>query len=229
MLSTRPPAIGPVPIMESFKPNPVLREPAASAASALHAADTHASQRPMRLAGLKHPLANPPDARAGTQTVQVEMGQSVTLHKGRDALTTRGLSDCSALAVLTGWNGSAYQERTLMHLTGSNLELGLNPGSSTTHRLMQTLQASLDKNSHVILVGGINSSSLQGMATTIGQTLHGEQPLRDLLNGRSGAAVTLAGSAGITINADGTFKLQDGTGKGVLSREDIARVFDRVD
>lgn len=228
MLSTPPATIGPVPVRESFKPNHAPREPA-SVASVRDTADTRGTQRPMRLGGLKHPLANPPGLRADIKTVEVEMGRSVSLSKGHDALATRSLSDCSALAVLTDWDGSTYQNRPLMHLTGSNLELGLNPGNSDTRTLMHRLQASLDKNSHVILVGGVNSSSLQGMATTIGQTLHGEQPLRDLLNGRSGAAVTLASSAGITINADGTFKLLEGTGRGVLSREDIARVFDRVD
>ncbi|AZF21868.1 hypothetical protein C4J91_3120 [Pseudomonas sp. R3-52-08] len=228
MLSTRPATNGPVQFTESFKPNQSPQEPAPTG-SVLEAAASTASHQLTRFVGLKHPLANPPGARSDIKSVEVEMGRSVSLNRGHDPLATRGLSDCSALAVLTGWNGSTYQNRTLMHLTGSNLELGLNPGNSDTRALMHRLQASLDKNSHVILVAGVNSSSLQGMATTIGQTLHGEQPLRDLLIGHSGAAVTLASSTGITINADGTFKLLDGTGKGVLSREDVASVFDRVD
>jgi hypothetical protein len=41
--------------------------------------------------------------------------------------------------------------------------------------------------------------------------------------------VTLASSSGITVNANGTFELVEGSGKGVFSREDIARIFERVD
>lgn len=185
------------------------------------------ANRPAEKPGASTRRIKPPAPPKPSKTVHVEMSESITLDTPSDVLSTRGLSDCSALVVLSGWNGAIYQTRTLMHLGGSSLELGLRGGN--TQQLMHTLRASLNNDSQVILVGGINSDSLQGMATTIGQTYRGEQPIRDLLDPRSGAKVTLASSSGITVNADGTFELVEGSGKGVFSREDIARIFERVD
>ena len=159
--------------------------------------------------------------------VQVAMGEATTLTSGNDVLSTRSLTDCSAIAVLTDWDGARYQTRTLMHLTGSNLELGLRGGN--TQALLDRLNASLNKGGQVILIGGVNSGSLQGMATTIGQSLQGEQPLRTLLQARPGVSITLASSLGITVNADGTFELIEGTGKGVMPEDQVREIFNRVD
>lgn len=164
--------------------------------------------------------------RPAEATVHVAMGESTTLAKSNEALSTRNLSDCSALAVLTDWNGSTYQTRTLMHLTGSNLELGLR---GNTQELLETLRTSLEKGGRVIWVGGVNSQSIQGMATVIGQEFQGQQPLRNLLKERPGVTVTIAGSAGVTVKADGSFELIPETGKGVFSTETIRQIFDRID
>ncbi len=160
-------------------------------------------------------------------TVHVAMGESTTLNTSNKALSTRSLTDCSAIAVLTDWDGAHYQTRTLMHLTGSNLELGLRGGN--TQALLDQLQTSLNKGGRVMLVGGVNSDSLQGMATTIGQSFQGRQPLRELLRERPGVSVTLAGSLGITIHADGTFELIEGTGKGIFPQDQVREIFNRVD
>ncbi|MGU9856977.1 dermonecrotic toxin domain-containing protein [Pseudomonas sp. LF245] len=157
----------------------------------------------------------------------VAMGESTTLSEGNAALSTRSLSDCSALAVLTDWNGSIYQTRTLMHLTGSNLEFGLLDGS--TRRVLDTLQDSLKNGGKVILVGGVDTQSTQGMATVIGQTFHGQQPLKALLEERPGVSVSIASSSGVQVNADGTFTLIDGTGKGVFSAAMVKQIFERID
>ena len=160
-------------------------------------------------------------------TVHVAMGEATTLTAGDEVLSTRSLTDCSAIAVLTDWDGTRYQSRTLMHLTGSNLELGLRGGD--TQALLEKLQASLNEGGRVILVGGVSSDSLQGMATTIGQSFHGRQPLRELLRERPGVNVTLAGSLGITVNPDGTFELIEGTGKGLLPQDQVREIFNRLD
>lgn len=157
----------------------------------------------------------------------VAMGESVTLSEGNAPLSTRSLGDCSALAVLTDWNGSTYQTRTLMHLTGSNLEFGLLDGS--TRRVLDTLQDALKNGGKVILVGGVDTQSTQGMATVIGQTFHGRQPLKALLEERPGVSVSIASSSGVQVNADGTFTLIDGTGKGVFSPAMIKQIFERID
>ncbi|MBV4482100.1 dermonecrotic toxin domain-containing protein [Pseudomonas khavaziana] len=158
--------------------------------------------------------------------VQVAMGESTTLNTGDKALATRSLTDCSAIAVLSDWDGARYRSRTLMHLTGSNLELGLRGDAQA---LLDKLQASLNNGGRVILVGGISSDSLQGMATTIGQSFQGGQPLRDLLQARPGVSVTLASSLGITVKADGTFELLEGTGKGIFTVDQVREIFNRID
>jgi hypothetical protein len=155
------------------------------------------------------------------------MGESTTVSTGNETLSTRSLTDCSALAVLTDWNGTTYQTRTLMHLTGSNLELGLRGGN--TRQLLDSLQASLDKGGRVILVGGVNTQSVQGLATVIGQEFQGQQPLNALLKQRPGVSVTIASSLGVTIKADGTFELIEDTGKGVLPAKEVREIFDRID
>ncbi|WP_017739409.1 dermonecrotic toxin domain-containing protein [Pseudomonas sp. CBZ-4] len=169
-------------------------------------------------------LPRPP---ATTAPQSVAMGESMTLSEGDAPLITRSLSDCSALAVLTDWNGSTYQTRTLMHLTGSNLEFGLLNGS--TRHVLDKLQDSLKNGGKVILVGGVDTQSTQGMATVIGQTFHGQQPLKALLEERPGVSVSIAGSSGVQVNADGTFTLAEGTGKGVFSPEMIKQIFERID
>ena len=157
----------------------------------------------------------------------VAMGESVTLREGNAPLSTRSLSDCSALAVLTDLKDGLYQTRTLMHLTGSNLEFGLLDGS--TRRVLDQLQDSLKNGGKVILVGGVDTQSTQGMATVIGQTFHGQQPLKALLEKRPGVSVSIASSSGVQVNADGSFTLIDGTGKGVFRPEVIKQIYERID
>jgi hypothetical protein len=174
----------------------------------------------------KRPYGLPrPPAPAAPHSVA--MGESVTLSEGNAPLSTRSLSDCTAVAVLTDLKDGIYQTRTLMHLTGSNLEFGLLDGS--TRRVLDQLQDSLKNGGKVILVGGVDTQSTQGMATVIGQTFHGRQPLKTLLEERPGVSVSIASSSGVQVNADGTFTLIDGTGKGVFSPEMIKQIFERID
>lgn len=175
----------------------------------------------------EQPIPLIPPLKTAPPTTHVGMGDSVTLNEGNATLSTRSLSDCSALAVLTDWNGTTYQTRTLMHLTGSNLEFGLLDGS--TQRVLDRLQASLKNGGRVILVGGVDTQSTQGMATVIGQTFNDKQPLKALLQEQSGVSVSIASSSGVTIKADGTFSLIEGTGKGVFTHEMIEQIFERID
>lgn len=159
--------------------------------------------------------------------VHVAMGEATTLSSGNDSLSTRSLSDCSALAVLTDWNGTTYQTRTLLHLTGSNLEYGLFNGS--TKAVLDKLQASLHNGGRVIFVGGVDTQSTQGMATVIGQTFHGRQPLLELLKERPGVTVTIAGAPGVTVRADGSFDLLAPKARGVFTPQMIQQVLERID
>jgi hypothetical protein len=157
-----------------------------------------------------------------TKMINVAMGCSTT-HQGDHAtLSTRSLSDCSALAVMTDWNGRTYDTRTLMHVIGSNLEFGLVDGDA--FELLGELRDSLARGGKVIWVGGTNSQSDVGLAISLGQTDRvGNQPLLDLLN-IQGVSITLAGASGIDVKADGTFTLTDNIGRGVLTKEEVTEV-----
>ena len=171
------------------------------------------------------------------EVFDIEMGVSATLRGDNATLSTQGLNECSALAVLSDWDGTTYQTRTLMHLNGSNLEAPLKEGShlqaglksGDVKKILDTLQTSLANGGKVIFVGGVNMKSPMSFAQVFKQSLHGEQPLLALLKERPGVSVTLASSVGISIAADGSFALREGTGRGVLSKDVIREIYDLVD
>lgn len=158
--------------------------------------------------------------------VEVSMGYSHTVSDRTSVLSTRYLSDCSALAVLTDLKDGVYQTRTLMHLTGSNLELGLL--DQNTYALLDTLNQSLAKGGKVVFVGGLDSHSPVGMGVVLGQEHNGQKPLLDILR-KPGVETVIAGSSGIDINPDGTFKLMEDRGKGVFDQAAIREVMDFAD
>ena len=156
------------------------------------------------------------------------MGNSQTLNQGNESiLTTRSLTDCSAIAVLTDWDGKVYRTRTLMHLSGSNVEHGLIGEDAS--KLLSTLEDSLERGGKVIMVAGINSHSTVGMGIIIGQTTNNQRPLMSLLKDREGVSVTVASSLGVTVYPDGTFKLIEDTGKGVFTKKMLEPVYDFID
>lgn len=164
-----------------------------------------------------------PRPPAAPQKVEVSMGYSQTVEDRLSILSTRNLSECSALAVLTDLKDGVYQTRTLMHLTGSNLELGLLDQNAV--ELLEKLNKSLDKGGKVIFVGGRDSHSTVGMGVVLGQEHNGRKPLLDILR-KPGVKTVIAGSSGIDINSDGTFKLMQDHGKGVFDAAAIKDVFD---
>lgn len=158
--------------------------------------------------------------------VEVLMGYSHTAEDPHTQLSTRSLTDCSALAVLTDLKDGVYQKRTLMHLTGSNLEFGL--FDKDTYHVLDELNTSLANGGKVIFVGGIDSQSAVGMGVVLGQAFNGKKPLLAILK-KPGVDTTIASSLGVDINPDGTFTLIEGTGKGVFSKPMINDVFDFAD
>ena len=163
-----------------------------------------------------------------SQPVDIFMGNSQTLNQGNESiLTTRSLTDCSAIAVLTDWDGKVYRTRTLMHLSGSNVEHGLIGEDAS--KLLSSLDGSLNRGGKVILVAGIDSHSTVGMGIIIGQTTNNQRPLMSLLKDREGVSVTVASSLGVSIYPDGTFKLIEDTGKGVFTKKMLEPVYDFID
>lgn len=134
----------------------------------------------------------------------VGMGQSMTVYDNNTTLSTRHLSDSSALAVLSDWNGSTYGTRTLMNLIGSALD------PEYDDKRLDELKNSLANGGKVIWVGGLDSQSDRSMKMSLRQEDgSGRQPLLDLLNTKR-VFVTLAGASGIDIKPDGTFELAEG-------------------
>lgn len=160
---------------------------------------------------------------ASAKPVEVLMGYSHTAEDAHSVLSTRSLTDCSALAVLSDLKDGVYQKRTLMHLTGSNLEYGL--FDNDTYQLLDELDRSLANGGKVIFVGGVESQSTAGMGSVLDQSYQGKKPLLDLLR-KPGVDTVIASSLGVDINPDGTFKLIEGTGKGTFSQPMINAVFD---
>ncbi len=161
------------------------------------------------------------------EVFDIPMGVSATLKGDKATLSTQELNECSALAVLSDWDGTIYQSRTLMHLNGSYLEGALKNGD--IKKILETLQTSLEKGGKVIFVGGVDMKSPMSFAQVFKQSLHGEQPLLALLKERPGVSVTLAGSTGISVAADGSFELKEGTGRGILPKDMIREIYDLVD
>lgn len=147
--------------------------------------------------------------------IEVEMGYSNTVEDARTVLSTRSLTDCSALAVLTDLKDGVYQNRTLMHLKGSYLAFALE--RQDAYEELQRLNESLANGGKVIFVAGVHSSSAAGLGNILGQEHQGEKPLLDILT-KPGVEATIASSVGVEINPDGTFKLIEGTGKGVFDK-----------
>jgi hypothetical protein len=167
------------------------------------------------------------DKKAASKKISVKMGESVTVKNDDTVLSTRGLSDCCALAVLSGWDGVIYKRRTLMHLKGGSLDHGLN-NEDSIYILLTTLEDALAGGGVVILVAGDNSHSDVGIRAVLEQKDRaGEKPFFKLLTIKSVNAV-VAGSSGIKIMADGKFELREGSGRGILRSESIEKIFDEV-
>jgi hypothetical protein len=162
--------------------------------------------------------------KTSPKKVSVSMGDVVTVKDNDTILSTRSLADCSALAILSGWDGSVYKRRTLMHLKGSSLELGLN--DCGIYELLSKSETKLDGDGKVIWVAGTNSQSNIGIGMALSQMdKAGKMPLMKLLQAAN-VSVVIAGSSGIKIMANGTFELREGAGRGVLDKESIMEIFE---
>ncbi|MBO0496237.1 hypothetical protein [Pseudomonas sp. Marseille-Q1929] len=169
----------------------------------------------------------PPDSGTPLAPVKSEvfMGQSHTLTDRTSILKTDGLSDCSAVVVLSNLQDGIYQKRTLVHLTGSNLEQPVN-NARDGFAWLDEMKNDLAHGGKVIFVGGSETRSVVGVAGAIGQTdKHGRQPLLELLQ-RKDISATYASSVGVEVHPDGTFKLRDDDGAGVFDAKKVKDILD---
>ncbi|MFL1481183.1 hypothetical protein [Pseudomonas grimontii] len=167
-----------------------------------------------------HAVSPSQKASPPTQTVFVDTGRFKTVKDNTSMLSAQYLSSCSALAVLSGWNGSTYKSRTLMHLNGGSLPYGLI--DQGVPELLAELKGSLAGGGKVIWVGGVDAQTDFQLALSLKQEKGGLHPLRDLLE-TPGICTVIAGSSGIDIKPDGTFKLAP-VGRGELTERDVQQM-----
>ncbi|OPA89529.1 hypothetical protein BFW86_13675 [Pseudomonas fluorescens] len=159
------------------------------------------------------------------QTVEVFVAESKTLEDRTSILKTDGLSDCSALVVLTDLQDGIYQKRTLIHLNGSNLDAPVDR-SSNAFELIRQLDESLQNGGKVIFVGGTATRSAVGVGSVLGQAnSQGGKPLLALMQ-KKDVSVTYASSVGVEVYPDGRFKLRDDDGAGVFDNNKIKDILD---
>lgn len=153
------------------------------------------------------------------------MGHAHTLTDPASILSTNSLSDCSAVAVLSGLKNGVYRKRTLVHLTGSNLDSPVN-NAGNGFAWLESVKKDLDGGGKIIFVGGVDTKSVVGVAAVLGQQNSlKKQPLLELLQ-RDDVSVVYASSAGVEVYPDGTFKLREHDGAGVFSDNKINEIMD---
>lgn len=160
---------------------------------------------------------------AKSETVYVPEYDSATVTDPGTLLTTRGISDCSAIVILSDFKDGIYGKRTLMHLRGSSL-------NELQSKALKDAQASFaDGNTKLVLVGGDSARSPYGIGVTLGQEHNGETLLADLVK-KHPNSITITTASGIDVNPDGTFKLIEGIHpvKELNQREKL-EVFDFID
>lgn len=140
---------------------------------------------------------------APTHHIAMSDYKDVTVTDPTAIISTRGISDCTALAVLTDLKEGVYQKRTLMHFQG---------GVPTTEqqRVLKQLEGSLDQTSKVIYVGGDYVRTIPGLGIALKQGDAGEQVLFNIAN-KYPASTTIATANRIDIKPDGSFELFEGT------------------
>ncbi|MCU1803765.1 hypothetical protein CUU56_20505 [Pectobacterium parvum] len=160
--------------------------------------------------------------------IDVGVGCMETVTDSTTILSTGGLSDCSALIVLSDWNAVSYGSRTLVHLNGSNVSFGLKYGADASG-LISELRNKIVGGGKVILVGGDQSQSDMSLSFIIAQTNKlGEKPLYELVS-TLGISLTIASSAQVTVYPDGTFNLGDiEDRRGVLTKENVSDILSYV-
>lgn len=128
---------------------------------------------------------------------------SATVRDTTTLLNTRGISDCSAIVILSDLKEGIYQKRTLMHLRGSALN------DLQANALKDAQTAFGDGGAKLILVGGDNTRSAYGLSSVLSQEHKGQTLLRDLAT-RHPDSISITTASGIDVHPDGTFKLIEG-------------------
>ncbi|RJL50083.1 hypothetical protein D5071_14685 [Pectobacterium carotovorum] len=159
---------------------------------------------------------------------EVDAGRMETVTDSTTVLSTYGLTSCSALIVLSDWNGNFYGDRTLVHLLGSSITCGLKYEVDASG-LISDLRNKIVGGGKVIWVGGCDSESDMSLAMAIAQSNNfGERPLYELIN-TLGISLEISGSSQVHVYPDGTFELGEiGDGRGVFTKKEIDNILAQI-
>ncbi len=147
------------------------------------------------------------DTQSSGNIRDIAPGEYLRIADDNDAvLHTSGLSDCSALIVMSGWNGTHYEKRSLAHLWGGSLSDGLN--NKDCYSLLENLREDLKDGGELILVNGDNAQSNLGMSITLGQQHAGQYPLLELMSDEK-INSKIVGSNFVTVHPDGNISYND--------------------
>lgn len=173
------------------------------------------------------PESVPANAAAVTpakpESVFVPEYDSATVLDTSTVLTTRGISDCTAVVILSDLKDGIYHKRTLMHLRGSSL-------NELQSKALRDAQASFgDGGAKLIVVGGDNTWRPYGIASVLKQEQNGETLLRNLVTQHPNS-VTITTASGIDVKPNGTFELIEGNRPvSEFSQSQKREVFDFID
>lgn len=162
-------------------------------------------------------------APAKPESVFVPEYDSATVLDTSTVLTTRGISDCTAVVMLSDLKDGIYHKRTLMHLRGSSL-------NELQSKALRDAQASFaDGGAKLIVVGGDNTWRPYGIASVLKQEQNGETLLRNLVTQHPNS-VTITTASGIDVKPNGTFELIEGNRPvSEFSQSQKREVFDFID
>lgn len=149
---------------------------------------------------------------------EVDMGDYLRVTSDNNTvLHTSGLSDCSAIIAMSGWNGRYYEKRSLAHLMGGCLTNGFINGNSDS--FLAGLRKDLKDGGEIILVNGSNAQTNCGISIVLGQKLAGKYPLVELISNDK-VNSNIVGSNFVTVHPDGKVIYNDDRScRGMLSDE----------
>ncbi len=169
-----------------------------------------------------NPANLPNVVKPSVQAINMSEYKNVIVTDSTTTLTTRGISDCTAMAIMTDLENGIYKKRMLMHFQGG-------VPSAEQYAVLKELQAPLAKGGKVIFVGGDLTRSTTGLGSALGQEYKGEHVLLNIMK-KNPASASIVTASGIDIKPDGTFELIEGTQPTqVLDARAKADVYDRAD
>ncbi|PUA20407.1 hypothetical protein C7W93_11830 [Glaciimonas sp. PCH181] len=150
------------------------------------------------------------------ELVIVDPGQTRTVTGGED-LTTWGMSDCSTVVLLSGWNAQSmkWDVRRMMHISGSYLR-SLNADGVTQQEagtvLLEWSDGAQAGDCKVIIGYGVNNSRPYGRSAFLAQEYKNRYPLQELISKAQGKVEMYSDGPSLTVSKNGEVRLDKHSG-----------------